>query len=199
MHRHYAHRRYHMKKKTNIGWIVVRVMVVIALVGIVFSYNGMVDASERVSDAAANIEAQLQRRADLIPNLVNTVKGYMEHETEVINAITESREKLLRAGTLEEKADANDALTNALRSFSVIVENYPDLKANTNFIQLQDELAGTENRIATARRDYNEAVRAYNALIRRIPGNFLAGPFGFTEAGYFESTAGSDTVPVVAF
>ena len=188
-----------MKKKTNIGWIVVRVMVVIALVGIVFSYNGMVDASERVSDAAANIEAQLQRRADLIPNLVNTVKGYMEHETEVINAITESREKLLRAGTLEEKADANDALTNALRSFSVIVENYPDLKANTNFIQLQDELAGTENRIATARRDYNEAVRAYNALIRRIPGNFLAGPFGFTEAAYFESSAGSDAVPAVTF
>jgi len=188
-----------MKKRMNTGWIMVCVIVVIALAGCVFSYNGMVDASERVSDAAANIETQLQRRADLIPNLVNTVKGYMAHETDVINAITESREKLLRAGTLEEKADANDALTKALSSFSVIVENYPDLKANTNFIQLQDELAGTENRIATARRDYNEAVRAYNAIIRRIPGNLLAGPFGFTEASYFESTAGSDTVPVVAF
>lgn len=188
-----------MKAKGHIGWIILIVVLAIALIGTVSTYNGMVNASEKVTSAAANIEAQLQRRADLIPNLVNTVKGYMEHETEVINAITASREKLLQAGTLEEKADANDALTKALGSFSVIVENYPDLKANTNFIQLQDELAGTENRIATARRDYNEAVRAYNGIIKRIPGNFLAGPFGFMEAVYFESAPGSSAVPAVAF
>lgn len=188
-----------MKTKANIGWIVVLAVLVIAGIGTVSTYNGMVNASEKVSSAVANIEAQLQRRADLIPNLVNTVKGYMDHETEVIGSITDSREKLLRAGTLEEKAEANEALTKALSSFNVIVESYPDLKANTNFIQLQDELAGTENRIATARRDYNEAVRTYNGIIKRIPGNFLAGPFGFAEAAYFESTAGSDAVPVVAF
>lgn len=188
-----------MKTKSNIGWIILIVVLAIAVIGTVSTYNGMINASEKVSGAAANIEAQLQRRADLIPNLVNTVKGYMAHETEVINAITESREKLLQAGTLEEKVDANDALTKALTSFNVIVENYPDLKANTNFIQLQDELAGTENRIATARRDYNEAVRAYNGIIKRIPGNLLAGPFGFTEAAYFEAAAGSDAVPAVTF
>lgn len=188
-----------MKNKANIGWIVLVVLVAIAVLGTVSTYNGMVNAAEKVSGAAANIETQLQRRADLIPNLVSTVKGYMDHETAVIEAITTSREKLLQAGTLEEKADANDALTKALGSLNVIVENYPDLKANTNFVQLQDELAGTENRIATARRDYNEAVRAYNGMIKRIPGAFLAGPFGFTEAAYFESTAGSSTAPAVAF
>ncbi len=187
------------KGNSKIGLIVLIAILAIVLLGGITSYNGMVNASEKVDSASADIDTQLQRRADLIPNLVNSVKGYMDHETEVINSITESREKLLNAGTLEEKAEANDALTAALSNFNVIVENYPDLKANTNFIQLQDELAGTENRIATARRDYNDAVRSYNGIIKRIPGKFLAGLFGFEQASYFEAKAGSEEVPTVEF
>lgn len=189
------------KEKSNgkIGLIVLIAILAIVLLGGITSYNGMVNASEKVDSASADIDTQLQRRADLIPNLVNSVKGYMDHETEVINSITESREKLLNAGTLEEKAEANDALTAALSNFNVIVENYPDLKANTNFIQLQDELAGTENRIASARRDYNDAVRSYNGIIKRIPGKFLAGLFGFEQASYFEAREGSEKVPTVEF
>ena len=191
-----------MNKERGSGKIVL--IVIVALLAIIFiggitTYNGMVNASEKVDSASADIDTMLQRRADLIPNLVNSVKGYMDHETEVINSITESREKLLNAGTLEEKAAANDALTQALSNFNVIVENYPDLKSNTNFIQLQDELAGTENRIATARRDYNDAVRSYNGVIKRIPGRFLAGAFGFDEAAYFEAKEGSEEVPTVEF
>ncbi|MCQ2499928.1 MAG: LemA family protein [Lachnospiraceae bacterium] len=190
-----------MKEKGNgkIGLIIVIAVLAIALIGTITTYNGMVNASEKVENASADIGTQLQRRADLIPNLVNAVKGYMDHETEVINSITESREKLINAGSLEEKAEANDALTQALSNFNVIVENYPDLKSNTNFIQLQDELAGTENRIATARRDYNDAVRSYNGIIKRIPGRFLAGMFGFEQADYFEAREGSEAVPTVEF
>lgn len=188
-----------MNGNGKIGWIVLIALLVIALAGSISSYNGMVNASEKVDSASADIGTQLQRRADLIPNLVNSVKGYMDHETEVINSITSSREKLLNAGTLGEMAEANEALTQALSQFNVIVENYPDLKSNTNFIRLQDELAGTENRIATARRDYNDAVRKYNGIIKRIPGRFIASLFGFEEADYFEAKEGSDVVPSVEF
>ena len=180
-------------------WIVVLLLIIIIAVSSISSYNGMVVKQEKVESASADIDTQLQRRADLIPNLVNTVKGYMEHESSIIDAITESRQKLVSAGTMEEKAAANDALTQALSNFNLIVENYPDLKANTTFVQLQDELAGTENRIATARRDYNEAVRSYNQAIKRIPGRFFASIFGFEPADYFTAKEGSEDAPEIQF
>lgn len=163
------------------------------------SYNSMVNKQEAVFNRYSDIETQLQRRADLIPNLVSSVKGYAEHEQGIIDSITESREKLLGAGDIQQLSEASSALDSAIKNLMVVVENYPDLKANTNFIQLQDELAGTENRVATARRDYNAAVREYNAMIRRFPGKFLAGLFGFEAAEYFEASEGSREVPNVTF
>lgn len=180
-------------------WIVVLLLIAILAFICIASYNGMVGKQEKVESASADIDTQLQRRADLIPNLVNSVKGYMEHESSIITAITESRKKLVSAETMEEKAEANDALTQALGNFNVIVENYPDLKANTTFVQLQDELAGTENRIATSRRDYNEAVRDYNQTIKRFPGRLFASLFGFEPADYFTAKEGSEDAPDIQF
>lgn len=128
----------------------------------------------------------LQRRADLIPNLVNTVKGYTSHEDAIIDKITTARENLNKAKTVEEKSEANDELSSALNSLMVVVENYPDLKASENFINLQDELAGTENRIAVARKDYNDAVKSYNTSIKKFPGSIFAGMFAFDSKTYFE-------------
>lgn len=184
-----------MKKSTII------ILIILVLLGAsgVGSYNSMVNKEEAVHSSYSDIGTQLQRRADLIPNLVNSVKGYMEHEQGIIDSITESREKLLGANNVQQLAEASDELNSALKNLMVVVENYPDLKANSNFIQLQDELAGTENRVATARRDYNAAVRDYNATIRRFPGRLLAGLFGFEEAEYFEASAGSMEVPNVSF
>ena len=181
------------------GLVILLIVLALLVVSGISTYNGIVSKQEKVQSAYADIDAQLQRRADLIPNLVNTVKGYMDHEDSVIKAITESREKLINATTPQEKAEASDALTAALSSFNVVVENYPDLKANTNFMQLQDELAGTENRVATARRDYNGAVEVYNGAIKRIPGRFIASWFGFEPAEYFEAKPGSSEVPNVQF
>ncbi|MCQ2432337.1 MAG: LemA family protein [Clostridia bacterium] len=182
------------------GVLIAIIAIVVILIAIpVSTYNGMVSEQENVNSAYSNIEAQLQRRADLIPNLVNSVKGYMQHEEKIINSITEAREKLVNAHGAKETADANEALTQALSNFNVIVENYPDLKANENFIQLQDELAGTENRIAVARKDYNEIAKSYNGMIRRIPGVFFASMFGFDPAEYFEASESSHAVPGVDF
>ena len=141
---------------------------------LVGSYNGLVSKSEAVDTELSNLDVMLQRRADLIPNLVNTVKGYTTHETEIINSITDAREKLINANSLEEKSNANNELTSSLNALMVVVENYPDLKSSQNFIQLSDELAGTENRVAVARRDYNSAVKNYNLKVKTFPGNILA-------------------------
>ena len=187
-----------MKKSTMviIGVVAVLVVLVLALIG---SYNGMVTKRENVDTELSNLDVMLQRRADLIPNLVNTVKGYTSHETAVIDKITEARENLLNASTLEEKQDANNELSSAIDALMVVVENYPDLKASENFIQLSDELAGTENRISTARRDYNHAVQEYNLKIKRFPNNILAGIFGFETVDYFEADESSQDVPDVNF
>lgn len=186
-------------KGSKITVIVIICMAALLLVGCIGSYNSIVSAEEAVSSSYADIDTQLQRRSDLIPNLVNTVKGYMEHEQAAIDSVTESREKLAGANGLQETAEASAELTAAIDNLLVIVENYPDLKANENFIQLQDELAGTENRIATARRDYNDAVRYYNQKIKRIPGSIIASMFGFEQAEYFEASEGSKEVPNVQF
>lgn len=172
-------------------------LVIILLVG--SCYNNLVSAEEEVEGKLSNIEVQLERRADLIPNLVSTVKGYITHEKDVIDSITSARENLVNANTAGEMAEANKNLTSALSNLFVIVENYPDLKSNTNFIQLQDELAGTENRIAVSRQDYNDAVKNYNKEIKKFPKNILAGMFGFEAKEYFEAKESSNNVPDVSF
>lgn len=178
--------------------IIVAIIAIIAIFCI-GQYNGMVTKQENVDSKYGDLDTMLQRRADLIPNLVNTVKGYASHEDEVINKITEARTKLTGAKTVEEKSAANDELTASLNALMVVVENYPDLKSSENFIQLQDELAGTENRIAVARKDYNDAVKSYNTAIKKFPGSMFAGMFGFESRPYFEATETAKEVPTVNF
>ena len=169
------------KKSLTVGIIVA--VIVIALIGsIAGSYNNLVKLRENVTSAQSVVETQLQRRADLIPNLVNTVKGYASHEEDVFTAV----------------ADARTALSGA-KTVDAIAESYPDLKANENFINLQDELAGTENRISVARQDYNNAAKEYNTKIQSFPASIIAGLFHFEKADYFTATAEAATVPAVDF
>lgn len=186
-------------KKSSI--ILVVVVAIIAIIGgmLISGYNGLVTKQENVTTALSNLDVNLQRRADLVPNLVSTVKGYAAHETEIIDKVTEARAKLAGANSVAEKSEANDELSSALNSLMIVVENYPDLKSSQNFINLSDELAGTENRIATSRRDYNTAVQTYNTSIKRFPTNILAGMFNFSDATYFEANEGSQEVPSVSF
>ena len=186
-------------KKSTIAIIVVVVILIAIIAGLVSSYNGVVSLSEEVDNKFATIDTMLQRRADLIPNLVNTVKGYTNQEQSVIDSVTDARAKLAGATSVEDKANADQDLTRALNNLLVVVENYPDLKSSQNFINLSDELAGTENRIATARKDYNDAVRTYNTKIKRFPTNIISGMFGFDEREYFQATEGSEEVPTVDF
>ena len=178
-------------------FIGIAVLIVVMIIAAVSTYNGMVSRSESVETASSQIDNQLQRRSDLIPNLVATVKQYASHETEIFTAVSEARTKLAGAGTISERADADAELNSALGRLIAIAEAYPDLKANTNFVQLQDELAGTENRIATARRDYNDAARSYNTYIRRFPNNIMAGMFDFERVEYFEASEQSKQNPNV--
>ena len=163
------------------------------------TYNRIVTAEQAVDGAWAQVENNLQRRGDLIPNLVETVKGYAAHEKEVFEQVANARSRLAGATTPQEAAAANAGMTSALGRLLAIAENYPELKANQNFIALQDELAGTENRLATARRDYNELVRAYNTIIVRFPANIAAGLFGKKARDYFEADSDKKTAPKVDF
>jgi LemA protein len=163
------------------------------------TYNSLVVLDEGVKSAWAQVENQLQRRYDLIPNLVETVKGYATHEREVLIQVTEARSRVGSAATIDEKIEANNQLTNALARLLVVVERYPDLKANQNFIRLQDELAGTENRIAVERRRYNESVQLYNIKLRSFPENLLAGMFGFQKKTFFEAPLTAQEAPKVKF
>lgn len=179
-------------------WVIVGIIVILLVVGI-SQYNSLVGINENVENQRANIDTMLQRRVDLIPNLVNTVKGYAEHEKEVIEDVSNARAKLAGAASMEEKADADNQLSGALSRLLMVVENYPDLKANQQFIALSDELAGTENRIAVARKDYNDAVKNYNQKIRRFPSNIFANLLGFEKAEYFQAAEGAQQVPEVNF
>lgn len=185
-------------KKGMIIAIVVGLVVILGI-GLISANNKLVSMETQVDAALANIDTNLQRRADLIPNLVSTVKGYAAHEQEAIDSVTKAREKLAGAATVEEKAEADSALTTALNNLLVVVENYPDLKASANFTQLADELAGTENRIAVARRDYNDAVQSYNTAIRKFPTSIIANLFGFAQKDYFQALEGAQNVPEVTF
>ena len=189
--------------KGLMGCLVVLGIVVVVglLVGgmVVGRYNSMVRGNEQVNNAWAQVKVVLQRRMDLIPNLVETVKGYAAHEKEVFESVANARSKLAGAATPAEAAAANAGLSSALGRLLAIAENYPQLKANENFIRLQDELAGTENRIAVERRSYNETVRAFNASIKAFPNNIIAGIFHFPPREYFESDEGAKEAPKVKF
>lgn len=176
------------------------IIAVVVIVGIcVGNYNGLVSKQENLQGQLANIDTQLQRRNDLIPNLVNTVKGYTDHESEVLANISEARARLAGAKTTAEKSQADNQLSGALSRLLMVVENYPALKADTQFTALTDELAGTENRIAVARKDYNDAAQSYNASIRKFPTVVFANLFGFEAAEYFEAEEDAEKVPTVTF
>lgn len=162
-------------------------------------YNEMVTMHENIDAAWAQVENQLQRRNDLIPNLVETTKGYAKHEQAIFVAVSEARSKLIGAGTRDAKIDAANDLSNALSRLLAISERYPDLKANAQFARLSDELAGTENRIATERRRYNETVREYNTHVKKLPQAFTATLFGFAPEKYFEAPSAAKQVPQVQF
>lgn len=176
------------KKKTLI--IVLAVIVLLAIAAYSFfagNYNKFVSLDQGVKTSWSQVENQLQRRFDLIPNLVETVKGYAKQEKDVMVQVTEARAKVGGAGTVPDKISANNELSGALSRLMVVVEKYPDLKSNQNFMRLQDELAGTENRIAVERMRYNEAVKIYNQTIKSFPANLLAGMYGFKDAAFFEA------------
>lgn len=187
-------------------------IVVLAIVsGFLFSscgYNKMVDLDEQVSSSWSQVENVYQRRADLIPNLVNTVKGYAAHEQETLEGVIEARSKAtsvnidpanLTPETIQQFNQAQEGLSSALSRLMVVVERYPDLKANQNFLDLQAQLEGTENRIATERRKFNETTQSYNAYIRKFPQVIYSGWFGFDKKSYFEAQQGAEKAPEVQF
>ena len=193
-----------MKKSTIIILVVVAVVAVWAVTG----YNGLVKADEAVSNAWSNVENQYQRRADLIPNLVNTVKGYASHEKETLDAVISARTRAtqvtvdadnLTPEKLLEYQKAQGEVGAALGRLLAITEAYPDLKANQNFLELQAQLEGTENRISVERRNFNDVAKNYNTSIRTFPRNLLAGMFGFDTRPYFEAQEGAEQAPVVQF
>lgn len=180
-------------------WIIVLIVIAALAAAGISSYNSLVSSKEEINQSFANIDTMLQRRVDLIPNLVNTVKGYASHESEVIQSVSDARAQLAGANSVEEKAEADSALSSAISRLLMVVENYPDLKADTQFTALSDELAGTENRIAQARNEYNEKVGVYNSTIKRFPKVIFAGIMGFDKAEYFKASDNAQTVPEVKF
>lgn len=196
-----------MKKLSIILIVILAIVVIFCGVGC-SKYNGMVAGQQEVETQWSNVEAQYQRRADLIPNLVETVKGYASHETSTLQAVTEARAKVgtitLNIDSLDEQSlakytEAQNQLSGALKSLLSVTESYPDLKANENFLRFQDEYAGTENRIQTARRDYNEVAKKYNTQIATFPNTIFASIFGFHKKPYFSAAEGAEQAPQVKF
>ncbi len=169
----------------SILYIVLAIVVVLVLF-LIFKYNSFITLKTRTQEAWADIDVQLKRRYDLIPNLVNTVKGYAAHEAGTFEKVTEARSKAMQAGTLAEKGEAENALSGTLKSLFAISEAYPELKANTNFIELQRELSDTENKIMASRRFYNGNVRDFNTGVSMFPGNIIAGMFKFSIVEFFQ-------------
>lgn len=197
-----------MKKPVIITLAVIAAVVVAVALWAVAGYNSLVNADEAVSTAWSNVENQYQRRADLIPNLVNTVKGYAAHEKETLDAVVSARTRATQVTVdadnmtpekFTEYQKAQGEVGAALSRLIAISESYPDLKANQNFLELQAQLEGTENRISVERRNFNETAKSYNASIRRFPNNLLAGMFGFEKRLYFEAQEGAEKVPEVSF
>ena len=192
-----------MSGKSRAG-LIISIVVIVVIIFSLFSWfistrNQMVTLEENIDAAWAEVDNQLQRRSDLIPNLVETVKGFASQEQEVFTNIADARAKLAGAGSVQEKAESYNELQGALSRLLVVVENYPQLKSNENFIRLQDELAGTENRLAVARKRYNEAVQQFNRRIRMFPGSIIAGMLGMEKRDYFEIEESAREVPEVDF
>lgn len=170
---------------TGIILIVAAVLLVLYLVGM---YNGFIILRTRIQEALSGIDVQLKRRADLIPNLVETVKGYAKHEKEIFENVTKARASMMKADSLQEKAEANNMMTGALKSLFAVAEAYPDLKANTNFQDLQRQLEDTEDKVSFSRQFYNSNVLEFNSKVQLFPGNIIAGMFGFKTAEFFAAT-----------
>lgn len=194
--------------KKNKGLIITIVVIVLVALWGILSYNGLVGMDENVSNQWANVETQYQRRSDLIPNLVNTVKGYAKHESQTLEAVMAARSQATQVKIdpsnctpqqLAAYQKAQGDVTTALGKLLAITENYPDLKANQNFLELQSQLEGTENRINVARKDFNDSAKEYNTSLRRFPRNIIALMFGFEKRNYFEAEAGAEKAPKVEF
>lgn len=175
--------------------VIIIVVVVLLLFYLGFSYNSLVTLRERIREALSSIDIQLKRRTDLIPNLVETVKGYAKHERGVFEEVTKARTSLMNANSPQEKADANNQVTNALKTLFAVAENYPDLKASENFQKLQEELTDTENKISYSRQFYNSNVLSYNTKVKQFPTMIIANMFGFKEEEFFETNE-ADREPV---
>lgn len=197
-----------MKNKKQMWLIATGVVVVIILLWGVSGYNGLVSMDEGVQGKWANVETQYQRRSDLIPNLVNTVKGYATHEKTTLESVIKARSEAtsvkidpenLTPEKMKQYQEAQGSVSSALGKLLMVAENYPDLKANENFLELQTQLEGTENRITVARKDFNDAAKEYNTAIRRFPKSILAGMFGFEKKAYFEAESGAEKAPEVKF
>ena len=194
--------------KKNLGLVITIAIVAVVLIWGVSGYNGLVSMDEGVQNKWADVETQYQRRADLIPNLVNTVKGYAAHEKETLEGVVKARSEAtsvkvdpenMTAEQMAQYQKAQNGVSSALSKLLLVVEKYPDLKANQNFLELQSQLEGTENRITVARRDFNGAAKEYNTTIRKFPKNILAGMFGFEKKAYFEAQEGAEKAPEVQF
>ena len=194
--------------KKNLGLVITLAIVAVVLIWGVSGYNGLVSMDEGVQNKWADVETQYQRRADLIPNLVNTVKGYAAHEKETLEGVVKARSEAtsvkidaenMTAEQIAQYQKAQNGVSSALSKLLLVVEKYPDLKANQNFLELQSQLEGTENRITVARRDFNGAAKEYNTAIRKFPKNILAGMFGFEKKAYFEAQEGAEKAPEVQF
>lgn len=197
-----------MNVKKNLGWIIPVAILVVIVLWAIGGYNGMVSMDEEVQGKWANVETQYQRRADLIPNLVNTVKGYATHEKTTLEEVVKARSEAtqikvdptnLTDKQIAEYQKAQGNVSAALGKLLMVAENYPQLKANENFLELQSQLEGTENRINVARKDFNDAAQAYNVAIRKFPKSMLAGIFGFDKKAYFEAESGAEKAPEVKF
>lgn len=179
--------------------ILIAIIVIGALI-IIGMYNALVRLRNQVDNAWSQIDVQLKRRHDLIPNLVETTKGYMKHERETLDSVTNARANAMKAGTVADKSKAEAELSGAISQFYLVVENYPDLKANQNFLALQEELTSTENKIAFSRQGYNDQVLFFNNKIQMFPSNIIAGMFSFTERDFFEiEDKGERETPKVSF
>ena len=186
-----------MRKSTKIAIIVVIILIVVGIP--ISSYNNLVSLEQTANSASSNIDTQLQRRSDLIPNLVNTVKGYATQEKSIFTDIANARSRLSGATNIQDQADADNQLSGSLSRLLAIVENYPELKSNQNFRDLSVQLEGTENRIAIARQDYNTAVTNYNTKRRIFPSNIISSLFGFQEKPLYKASEGAKDVPSVDF
>jgi LemA protein len=186
------------KNTSKIVLIIVAAIVLLAIFWVIGAYNGLVRSQENVNEKWANVEADYQRRFDLIPNLVATVKAYSDYEGQLLTAVTAARSAWTQAGNAQQQMQAAGQLDSVLSRLLVVLENYPNLKASENYLSLQDELAGTENRIKYSRTEFNNAVKTYNIKLRTFPTSIIAGMFNFEQRDMFESTSGAEQAPNVA-